>query len=505
MRSAHRAATIASSVLHDAIVAGTAKQAVSRLGPVDLQVPGWHVESMNPRKTRLRRAARRGVGRLLAAFVLLAASTRVSRAESPKAVAPPAPCAPASVPPPCAPPPPPPCTPVPAPCVPAAPPPCHDAPVAAAPAAVVPPAPVPVASPSPASPRWLPWPSPDAGGPLFTFGSATSFVFDINQPDTQVTGENRKLYANGQSEESFNIDLLQIGISGTRGRVSYGAKLDYGDWSEMVADNVNGDFALQEAFIAIDAGFGVISGGRIPTPLGYEVIEPWSNANISRSRAWFYQTVSHDGAAISGEVGGVSLMAAVVNGMRISDNGMNNPDDEYGVLASVAAPLGETDLRLTAIYTDEKDSVRYIEVNGNLGGKHGPWRYGLDSTYLDGNGHGNAVPSPPDSTVWDVTGYGGATFGNFSGDLRLSYTDQKGTNGNYFNRNSEGIVSFTATGGYRIVDGVIVRLEYRVDSSSRDIFDDQDSALTVAGPVGQTGVDNVVQVQLMWTPALGDR
>jgi hypothetical protein len=358
---------------------------------------------------------------------------------------------------------------------------------------------------APASPRWLLWPSPDQGGPIFTFGSASSFVFDINQPDNQATGENRKLYANGQSEESFNIDLVQLGLSGTRGRVSYGAKLDYGDWAEVVADNVNGDFALQEAFLAIDAGFGLISAGRIPTPVGYEVVEPWANANISRSRAWFYQPVSHDGAALSGEVRGISLMTAVVNGIHISDNGRNNPDEEYGVVASAGLPVGEADLRLSALYSDEKDSMRYVEVNGNLGGKHGIWRYGLDTTYLDGQGHGHSVPARADVTVWDVTGYGGATRGDWSGDLRLSYTDQKGTNDNSFNRNSEGIVSFTATGGYRIVDGVVVRLEYRVDSSSRDIFDDQNSTLTLAGPQGQTGIDNVVQVQLMWTPTFGGK
>src|SRR5205814_1400833 len=46
-------------------------------------------------------------------------------------------------------------------------------------------------------------PAPDAGlragwtGPTFTFGAATSFVFDINQPDHQLTHENQKTYADG--------------------------------------------------------------------------------------------------------------------------------------------------------------------------------------------------------------------------------------------------------------------------------------------------------------------
>ncbi|MFN2425998.1 MAG: outer membrane beta-barrel protein, partial [Candidatus Binatia bacterium] len=147
----------------------------------------------------------------------------------------------------------------------------------------------------------------EESGPTFTFGASTSFVYDINEPDRQNTGENQKAYADGESEESFNIDLVQLGISGSRDRVTYGAKVDFGDWADAIEDNIDGDVALQEMFIAVDAGFGLISAGRMPTPIGYEVVEPWANPNISRSRAWFYQPISHDGAAVSGEIGGVSL------------------------------------------------------------------------------------------------------------------------------------------------------------------------------------------------------
>lgn len=354
-------------------------------------------------------------------------------------------------------------------------------------------------------PAQLSWRA-DEGGPIFTFGAAVSFVFDINQPDGQQTGENEKLYSGGKSEESFNIDLVQLGISGSRGRVSYGAKIDFGDWVERIDDSLDDDIGLQEMFLAIDADFGVVSAGRLPTPLGYEVLEPWANANISRSRAWYFQSVSHDGVALAGEVGGFTLMGAVVNGMRINTEGTNNPDDEYGVIASVGRPIGdEAKIRLTAIYSDENDAQRFFELNGYLAGRHERWRYGLEGTWLDGDGHGGGANPviPLDTSVWDLTAYGGGTFGNWSGDLRLSYTDQEGTNGNFFNRNTEGIVSFTATGGYEIYDGVVLRAEYRVDSANDDIFDDDNSGSDLAGPFGQTDLVNVVQVQLMWTPATG--
>jgi len=344
----------------------------------------------------------------------------------------------------------------------------------------------------------------DDGGPTFTFGAATSFVYDFNEPDDQNTRENEKTYADGESEESFNVDLVQIGISGSRGIVTYGAKIDFGDWAEAIENDLDNSVALQEMFLAIDVGFGAISAGRMPTPIGYEVVEPWANPNISRSRAWFYQPISHDGAALSGEWKGVSMMAAVVNGMHINDNqnGANNPDDEYGVIASFSVPIGDASFRFAGIYSDEKDNLSKVELNAFIAGSWKRWRYGLETTWLDGNGHGGD-PQPPDETVYDVTGYGGATFGKWSGDLRLSYTDQEGTNGNYFTKNHDKIVSFTATGGYEIVEGVVFRVEYRVDSSNRPIFDDHNSEGTVAGAIGQTDLINVVNVQLLWTPATG--
>jgi hypothetical protein len=251
----------------------------------------------------------------------------------------------------------------------------------------------------------------DETGPNFTFGASTSFVYDVNQPDHQVTHENQKTYADGESEESFNVDLVQLGVSGSRSIVSYGAKIDFGDWSAAIQDNIDGDAALQEMYLAIDTGPVLLSAGRMPTPIGYEVLEPWADPNISRSRAWFFQPVSHDGAAIAGNYGGVSMMAAVVNGFQTGDHDLNNPDDEYGVIASFGMPFDNIDSRLSAIYSDEKDSIRYWEVNALVSGKWNHWRYGLEGTYLGGDGHGNGSgqPVPQDVDVYDVTGYSGVT------------------------------------------------------------------------------------------------
>jgi hypothetical protein len=338
----------------------------------------------------------------------------------------------------------------------------------------------------------------DEGGPNFTFGSSVSFTYDINDPDLQSTGENVKTYAAPEQDESFNIDLVQVGVSGTRGPVSYGAKLDFGDWAAVVGDSIDGDLALQEAFMAIDTGFATVTAGRMPTPIGYEVLEPWANPNISRSRAWWFQPISHDGLAVAGEVRDVSLMAAVVNGFAINDGLANNVDDEFGIIASAGMPLGDLDLRLATIYSEEADVLKLFQLNGFLAGNYENIRYGLEGTWLDGNGR--ASRGVGDLSVWDLTAYLGATWSAWSLDLRGAYTDEEGTNAAAVaGRRSNGIWSFTATGGYEITDGVVIRAEYRVDSSQGGIFNDDDDS---AG-VNPSDLVNVAQFQLLWTPATG--
>ena len=60
-------------------------------------------------------------------------------------------------------------------------------------------------------------------GPNFTFGASTSFVYDFNDPDrNDPEGINSLSYANLETaDEAFNIDLVQLGITGSRGSASY--------------------------------------------------------------------------------------------------------------------------------------------------------------------------------------------------------------------------------------------------------------------------------------------
>ena len=61
--------------------------------------------------------------------------------------------------------------------------------------------------------------STDDEGPNFTFGASTSFGFDINEPSASnsALGQNILTYSSMEQDESFNIDLVQIGINGQHG------------------------------------------------------------------------------------------------------------------------------------------------------------------------------------------------------------------------------------------------------------------------------------------------
>jgi len=338
-----------------------------------------------------------------------------------------------------------------------------------------------------------------SGGPNFTFGASTSYTYDINDPDTS-TGENQKLYSSFEQDESFNIDLVQVGVSGTRGIVTYGAKIDVGDMAKTVQDDIFDDdnFALQEMYLAIDAGPAMVTAGRMPTPIGYEVLEPWANPNISRSRAWGFQPINHDGVAVSAQYGNFNAMTAVVNGFNVTDPTINNPDDEYGILGAVGVAVGDLDLRLSGIWSQEHDNTDIYEGNAVLAGNYNNCRYGLEGTYYNND----ADMSSLQASMWDVTAYGGGTWGPWSADLRASGGQEfDATNGNLVSNGEQNTIwSFTATGGYEITDGVVIRAEYRIDLSTRDIYADDD---TIGG--SPDSMDNVVSAQLLWTPATGEK
>ena len=185
-----------------------------------------------------------------------------------------------------------------------------------------------------------------ADGPELSIGASSSYVFDVNDPDT---GGNAGLYANmsNSGNESFNIDLVQLGVAGGNGDVSYSAKFNMGDLSSSSDDGVE----VMTANVTYDAGTASVTAGRMDTPIGYEVLEPWGNANISRSMAWGMQPINHDGVTVSSSTSGLDIMLGVVNGVGPGNDG----DDEKGLIGSVGGAAGNVDFSFSGLFSEEGD------------------------------------------------------------------------------------------------------------------------------------------------------
>jgi hypothetical protein len=280
-------------------------------------------------------------------------------------------------------------------------------------------------------------------------------------------------YPSREQDESFNIDLVQLGVSGTRGRVGCSAKLDYGDLARIAGYSVDGDIALQEAFLTYDGDGVGVRLGRFATPIGYEVLEPWGNAQASRSWAWQAQPINHDGLTFGGTADVIDVMIGIVNSFTVADQDIlaNDADDEKGVIVSLSAGVSETfNLYVSGLYTEEQDTVDIgavdVIVSGNLRVSQSGLRYAVEGYYRRDNPDGAGADK-----LWSVAAYLGHRLGGpVSISSRIEYFEDDG-----IVLPDTSVVSLTPTLTIELVDGVDFRVEYRFDKSDDDVFLDGSS------------------------------
>jgi hypothetical protein len=343
--------------------------------------------------------------------------------------------------------------------------------------------------------------SADDEGPNFTFGASTSYAYDMHNPDANnpARPNNSIFYPNMENQdESFNIDLVQIGINGERGNVGYAATIDLGDLAAFAGDSADGDIALQTAYITYDFDGVGATAGRFGTPIGYEVLEPWGNPNISRSRGWQAQPINHDGLTISGSADVVDLMIGVVNNFTVNDaqNGINDFDSDLGVIGSIGAGLSdEVSIYVSGIYTEDDSTFPPVPnstteiimgnliISGNVNtSEDTAIRYAVEGNWRQND------PDLGDSVeMKNVAGYLGTDVGVFGIDMRLDWTDDEGITTPIDTK----VWSVTVTGSVALADGVEFRLEYRHDDADDPIFADDN---------GTDEAMDLVQAQLVWAP-----
>ena len=332
---------------------------------------------------------------------------------------------------------------------------------------------------------------PSSSGPDWTFGASTSYVYDFNSPNGG-SGFNALTYANQKPrDESFNIDLMQLGVSGQRGRASYRALLDFGDLARLADNSTDAQIALQEAWLAYDLDSVGIGAGRFNTPIGYEVLEPWGNAHISRSWGWQAQPINHDGIQAHGHADIIEVTVGVVNSFTVADNppNVNDTNNDKGVVASFNAAVSDQfNFYFSGIYNDNDNGPEVKMLNAIASG--GAPLAGEQVTYaVEGNWRQNNPTGASDLDFYNIALYLGTTYGPTNFYVRADYTDDDGI----VTPTSTNIWSVTIDLSWALVEGMDFRIEYRHDDADDSIFGDGNST---------SDSDDTVQAQLLWYPEL---
>jgi len=336
----------------------------------------------------------------------------------------------------------------------------------------------------------------------WSFGMSTSYVYDFGDPESSAPPGNLNSlgYASLEQDESFNIDLVQLGATGQRGALSYGAKIDFGDLAALAGDSSDGDIALQEAYLTWEFADGISSTvGRFATPFGYELLEPWGNPNISRSWNWLAQPINHDGIKVGGSVENIDMMIGVVNSFTVNDPNGNDFDDEKGIIGSLGASISdEFNIYGAGIWTEEADDTHVYIGDLILSGDLDVGEEGMNYA-VEGMWRRDDSDTFDTNDMWSIAAYLGFDLGPVALNLRGEYVDDEGVSVPDFLDTNEGpllgtdakLWAATATGSVELVDGVSLRLEYRHDDADEDIFADEEDP---------DDARDLIQAQLIWTP-----
>lgn len=341
--------------------------------------------------------------------------------------------------------------------------------------------------------------SAEGEGPDFTFGASTSYVYDINSPNNGpggTSGFNSLLYANEKTrDQSFNIDMIQLGVSGQRGAASYGATVDFGDLAALADNTSDSQIALQTAWLGYDMDMIGFTAGRFGTPIGWESLEPWANRTISRSYGWQAQPINHDGVTAHATLDMFEVMAGAVNNFTVAGNpvNVNDTDNRKGVIFAVSGAFSEAlNGHVSGIYTDDfGHSVALFEINSYIHGTLEPGgvglRYNIENTYLDADAD-KSVGGGSNKTH-SVVGRLGTDLGPTAIDFRFEFLDDDGN----VTPVSTKVYSSTLTLAWALVEGMDFRVEYIHNEADDDIYGDGK---------GLDDSSDILQAQLVWYPEI---
>ncbi len=336
------------------------------------------------------------------------------------------------------------------------------------------PPPAPTAPPPAAEP---------AGGVQWHAFASLSDVANLNHPSSRLNG----FRVFDFSDHSLALDVAEVTVmrdAAGRGNVGFRVDLEGGQAIPRVsassdlfhalekAEERNVD--LQQAYVSVGLGGGVrVDAGKFVTPLGLELIEGWDgyNDNASRSLLFGYAIpFTHTGVRVTVAAERVSGLVAVVNGWdTVKDNNRGK---------TVAAQVSLTPTEALTVTVggitgpEQRDNTHNLRTVFDV---VAAWTLSDAVTLQFNADDGREAHAAPDGGQARWRGAAGYARFALSNAVALCvrgevFDDPDGARTGVAQRLEE----ITVTPELRVNPHLITRLDFRVDTSNRAVFEARD-------------------------------
>ncbi len=203
--------------------------------------------------------------------------------------------------------------------------------------------------------------------------------------------------------------------------------------------------------------------GNFNTFLGYEVISPTGNFNYSTSYMFSYGPFSHSGLKADISLSeNFTAMLAVLNATDATDFNPSNFSTLGAVLAYKSTYLNF----LLGKQDPSSEATFQVDLTGgyNLSEK---FYLGINSTYNDTDGNG----------FYGAALYPQYSFGKLTAGLRGEYFAEVGSGVGAIGADAN-VINFTTTLDYA-VENINLKLEYRIDKASEQVFEQKDNLSSI--------------------------
>jgi len=324
---------------------------------------------------------------------------------------------------------------------------------------------------------------------------STTYHWNIGDADDAITD-----YAvGGDKSDRFALDVVSLTLARPTTDGDWGAGYNVQMWlgpdaSEILNDDDNGEIAIKNAFLTLNAPFGSgvdVTLGRFDTIMGMESMDYNLNPHYGHSWGYAIEPTIHEGLKASYQLtDNIGFTALFANTIDATSNGNAGEGDRktYGFAFNTVAPdsfgyFSGSTFDFAYINGAEGDPNNDNPVQNYYMAFSVPTSVdklsaGLALDYRkNGGGEGQT-----DSVVGLYLEY--AATEKLTLNVRIEDVDAGPANAGYMDDNHDSNPSdlwdMTVTANYKLWDGVVTRLEYRytnADSPRGDVNQSADSTL----------------------------